>query len=151
MKVRIRHVLASFGWWQWALAIIFLLAVVLATLFAVRTVRRAIYWRLHHEEPIERWMTVNYVAHSYDLPPDVLWDALGLPAPRPPLRPDRRPLSEIATAKGQTFEQVKATLEAAITAARPPALVPPPGTAPAPPPAPPPRSEAPPRSDRGAP
>lgn len=140
MAVRIRQVLASFGWWQWLLAGVFLLALLAAGLFAFRTVRYTLYWSQHHNDPIERWMTVNYVARSYDVPPEALWTALGLPPARPPSRDARRPLSAIATARGQTFEQVRATLEAAIADARaqPPALRPPP----APPP---------PRNDRGGP
>ena len=138
MAVRIRQVVASFGWWQWLLAAVCLVALVAAGAFAVRTARTALYWSQHHNDPIERWMTVNYVARSYDVPPDALWNALGLPPARPPSRDARRPLSPIATARGQTFEQVRATLEAAIVEARtqPPALQPPP----APPP---------PRTERG--
>ncbi|MFA7248203.1 MAG: hypothetical protein WC273_01055 [Dehalococcoidia bacterium] len=140
MSVRIRHVLAAFGWWQWLVAGVFLLALIAAGLFAVRTVRHAIYWRQHQDEPIARWMTVGYVAHSYDVPPEVLLRALGVPEPRPPARPDRRPLGEIAAAQGKTFEEISATLRAAIDEARPPQ------TAPLRPPAP-----RPPGSDRGGP
>ena len=137
MSARIRRVLATFGWWQWLLAAVFLVALLAAGLFAVRTVRYTLYWSQHRNEPIERWMPVNYVAHSYDVPPEVLWSALGLPPARPPSRDARRPLSEIAIARGQTFEQVRTTLEQAIAAAR--------AARPAPPP------PAPPRSDRGGP
>ncbi len=118
MAVRIRHVLASFGWWQWLLTAVLLVAVVAAGLFGFRTVRSALYWSQHRDDPIERWMSVGYVARSYDVPPGALWDALGLPPARPPSREARRPLSEIATARGQSFEQVRATLEQAIARAR---------------------------------
>ena len=114
MVARVRAVLATFGWWQWLLTAVFVFALILATMFTARTVRSAIFWRLHHQEPIARWMTVNYVAHSYNVPPDVLWKALGLPEPRPPVRPDRRPLGDIANAQGKTFEAVVATLQDAI-------------------------------------
>lgn len=43
-----------FGWKQWALLAAFALVVAITTLFAVRTVRRANYWRAHHDEPIRR-------------------------------------------------------------------------------------------------
>jgi hypothetical protein len=145
MKARFRPVVATFGWWQWTLAAVFVLAVVLAGLFTVRTVTYTLYWRSHQNEPIERWMTVGYIAHSYGLPREVLEEALGLPPSRPPLRADRRPLSEIATAQGKTFDQLKTTLQDAIAKARPPV---PPGAPKASPPPPPPKSE---RLDRGAP
>lgn len=118
MSARVRQVLATFGWWQWLLAAVFFAALVAAGLFAARTVRYTLYWAQHRNEPIERWMPVNYVAHSYDVPPEVLWNALGLPPARPPFAAARRPLSEIAAAQGKTFEQVKATLEQAIAVAR---------------------------------
>ena len=128
MAVRIRQVLGSFGWWQWLLAAVLLVALVAAALFGFRTVRSALYWSQHRNDPIERWMTVNYVARSYGVPPEVLWDALGLAPARRPSPDARRPLSEIATTRGQSFEQVRATLDAAIARARaqPPALRPPP-------------------------
>ena len=108
---------------------VFVVALILATMLAARTVRSAIYWRLHHQEPIAGWMTVNYVARSYDVPPDVLWKALGLPEPRPPARPDRRPLRDIATAQSKTFEAVRTALQDAIANWHP---EPPPGGPPAP-------------------
>jgi len=145
MRTRIRAVVATFGWWQWTLAGVFLLAVILAALFTVRTVAYTLYWREHREQPIERWMTVGYVAHSYGLPREVLEEALGLPPSAPPLRTDRRPLAEIAESQGKTFEQVKATLLQAIERARPPVPSGPPGAPKAPPP---PKSE---RFDRGGP
>jgi hypothetical protein len=113
-----RRVLATFSWRQWLLAAVFLVALLAAGMFAFRTVRSTIYWPLHRDEPIERWMPVNYVAHSYDVPPEVLWSALGLPDPRTEKRRDMRPLSAIATARGQSFEQVRATLEEAIARTR---------------------------------
>lgn len=149
MRARIRSVVATFGWRQWLLAGIFVLALVFATLFTVRTVTFALYWRNHHQEPIERWMTVNYVAHSYVVPREVLEEALGIPPSRPPIRPDRRPLGQIAQEQGKSFDQVKATLLDAIAKARPP--VPPsglPGAPPAPEQAPPPSKGV--AGDRGA-
>lgn len=140
---RIRGIVSTFGWWQWLLTGVFVLALLAGTLFTVRTIRYTIYWRLHQAEPIERWMTVNYVSHSYDVPPDVLLKALGLPEPAPLARRDRRPLGDIAKAQGKSFEAVKATLEQAIASWRPPA--PPDGPAPPGPP----KSERP--SDRAAP
>ena len=67
------------GWRQSMMLLIFALVVTVTVLFAVRTVRRAIYWRQHHDEVIRPWMTVPYVAHSYRVPPPVLYEALGIP------------------------------------------------------------------------
>ena len=118
---RVRGTLATFGLAQWLLTGVFVLALVLVALFAARTIRYSVYWRLHRQEPIERWMTVNYVARSYSVPPDVLWNALGItpPAPGPgpgpgKQRSDRRPLGLIATTQGKSFDEVNATLRNAI-------------------------------------
>lgn len=129
MISRARQVLGTFGWQQWLLAAVFLVAIVVAGTFGLRTARNTVYWLLHRDEPIERWMPVNYVAHSYDVPPEILWNALGLPDPHTEHRRDLRPLSEIASARGQSFEQVRSTLEAAIVSFResPPPPPPPPG------------------------
>lgn len=102
-------------------------------MFTARTVSYSIYWRLHHREPIERWMPIGYIAHSYDVPPDVLERALGMPERRPPARPDRRPIGDIATSQGKSFDEVKATLQNAIANWKPP---PPPDKSGDPPPPP---------------
>lgn len=92
----------------------------------VRAVANAVYWHQHRDEPIEGWMTVGYVAHSYRVPPHVLQMALGLP----PAPPDRRPLDHVAADQGRSEARLVALLRAAIVHARPP--YPPP--APPPPP-----------------
>ncbi|MFN2578153.1 MAG: hypothetical protein ABR607_10735 [Pyrinomonadaceae bacterium] len=104
---------------QW-FGIVVLALVLLATgLFAVRTVRRAVYWRLRRDEVIRPWMSVPYVAHSYRVPPPVLYKALAI-APQPH---DRRPIKEIARERNTPVEQLITTLEDAIArerAAHPP-------------------------------
>lgn len=125
MTTRIRRVVATFGWWQWLLAGVLVLALVLAGLFAARTVRYWLYWSQHRNEPIERWMTVNYVARSYSVPPEVLRAALGMEQPGG-LGRDRRPLGQIAEERGESFEEVRTALERAIARARPPTPAAPP-------------------------
>ena len=98
------------GWRQWTVLLIFALVVTVTGLFAVRTVRRTIYWRQHHDEPIRPWMSVPYVAHSYRVPPHVLYEALGIP-PRPG---DHRPLKQIAREQNVPVNRVIETLEKAI-------------------------------------
>jgi hypothetical protein len=98
------------GWRQWTMLLIFALVVTATGLFAVRTVRRAIYWRQHRNEPIRPWMTLPYVAHSNRVPARVLYEALGIPH-----RPgDRRPLKQIAREQNVSVDQIIETLQRAI-------------------------------------
>jgi hypothetical protein len=114
--------LRSFGWRQWLIVAAFVLVLGATGLHVARTVRGAIYWRQHRDEPIRGWMTVGYVAHSYHVPPHVLYQALDLPRePR-----DRRPLREIAKSQGRSVDELRATLLDAIAHARPPYPPPPP-------------------------
>jgi hypothetical protein len=110
---------------QWLVVLAFVLVLSFTGLFAVRTVRRAIYWRYHQDEPIRPWMNLGYIAHSYSVPPWVLHQALGLPQ-----KPDRRPLREIARAQNRSVDEVIAILQNAIVHSRPP--YPPPGPPPPP-------------------
>jgi hypothetical protein len=113
----------KFGGRQWLVVAAFVLAVSATGLFAVRTVRRAIYWRYHRDEAIRPWMSLGYIAHSYRVPPWVLHQALGLP-----LKPDRRPIRQIAGEQGRSVDQVIEILQTAIVHSRPP--YPPPSAAP---------------------
>ncbi|MDT5156165.1 MAG: hypothetical protein QOH51_522 [Acidobacteriota bacterium] len=110
------------GWRQWVLLATFLVALLFTVLFGVRTVRRAVYWRNHRDEPIRAWMNVHYVAHSYRVPPHVLDRAIGLP----PGPPDRRPLRDIALAQNRPVEALISELQEAIVHSRPPYPPPPP-------------------------
>src|SRR2546423_319560 len=108
------------GWRQWLVVALFLVAVVVTSLLMVRAVRRAVYWRFHRDVPIRAWMSVPYVAHSYRVPPHVLYEALGL-RPMPP--PDKRPLRVIAREQNRTVGELISELQDAIArerAAHPP-------------------------------
>ncbi|HEY8184613.1 MAG TPA: hypothetical protein VIF64_01010 [Pyrinomonadaceae bacterium] len=111
---------------QWLVVLAFVFVLSFTGLFAVRTVRRAIYWHYHQDEPIRPWMNIGYIAHSYNVPPWVLRQALGLP-PRTN-GPDRRPIREIAREQNRSVEEVISILQDAIVHARPP--YPPPGPQP---------------------
>jgi hypothetical protein len=115
----------NLGGRRWLVVLAFVLVVSFTGLFAVRTVRRTIYWHYHQDETIRPWMTVGYVAHSYNVPPWVLQRALGLPPGR-----DRRPIREIARAQNRSVEEVIHVLQDAIVHSRPP--YPPPGPPPPP-------------------
>ncbi|MBV8859331.1 MAG: hypothetical protein JOZ02_20535 [Acidobacteria bacterium] len=98
------------GWRRWLILIAFLLAASVAGLFVVRTVRRAVYWSRHRDEAIRPWMSVAYVAHSYRVPPHVLYRAVNLT----PVPHDRRPLREVAREQNRPLEELTADLEKAI-------------------------------------
>ena len=104
----------------------FALVVSVTALFAVRTVRRAIYWRLHRDEVIRPWMSVPYIAHSYRVPPHVLYEALRIP----PVPHDRRPIREIASEQNRSVDELIPVLQSAIARER---AVHPPGGPPPPP------------------
>ena len=107
---------------QWGVVIAFLGVVAITVVFAVRTIRPAIYWHYHQDEPIKEWMNIDYVAHSYKVPPHVLYIALGMPH-KPP---DKRPLRDIAASQNRTMDQVREILLDAIIHVRPPYPPPPP-------------------------
>jgi hypothetical protein len=114
MKKKIFQTLERFSWQQWLLVVLFLFVVGFTGWRAVRTVRSAVYWSHHRDEPIHGWMTVRYVAHSYRVPPHVLYEALGVqPQPR-----DRRPLRGIAKAQHKSLDEVRTILQKAIAQAR---------------------------------
>ena len=103
-----------FGWKQWSALAALALVLSITGLFAVRTVRRAIYWRLHRDEVIRPWMSIPYVAHSYRVPSHVLYDSLNLFHPPH----DRRPIKEIAKEENRSVEEVIAILQSAIARER---------------------------------
>jgi hypothetical protein len=112
------------GWQKWIVLGALALVVLVTGLFAVRTVRRAMYWRAHHDEVIRPWMSIPYVAHSYRVPARVLYQALGIP---PPLH-DRRPLKQIAREQNRSVDGMISVLHDAIAGERanhPPAAPPP--------------------------
>jgi hypothetical protein len=114
MGLKFLSTVKGFRWQQWLVVVFFLLVAGFTAYRAVHTVRRVVYWQAHRDEPIRGWMTVGFVAHSYRVPPRVLYDALGLPdRPR-----DRRPLREIAKEQHRAIDEVRAILQDAITQAR---------------------------------
>ena len=94
----------------------FLLACVLTLFFAVRFGVQTVYWANHQDEPIQPWMTVGYIARSWDLEGRKIDAVAGLPLPEVKGRP--QPLSEIATDRGVPVEEVISDVEAAIEALR---------------------------------
>lgn len=93
----------------------FLLALVVCLVFAFRTIAFAVYWAdpAHRNQPIAGWMPPRYVAHSWQVPPEVVAQALNLPAEQ---RGRHMPLEEIAREQGIDMDTLRARLEAAIAA-----------------------------------
>ncbi len=87
------------------------LALVLTIVFAIRFAMDAVYWSRHHEQTIRPWMTVGYIGRSWDLKPNKIDEAGGLP------KPEHHPLTlaEIARQRGVPVSEVIEQVEAAIT------------------------------------
>ena len=94
--------------------IAFALALALTVFFAARLVVRTIYWAnpAHHEQQIQGWMTVGYIARSWDIDPRALDALVGLPPPEVKGHP--QPLSEIAKDRNLPVDTLIARVSAAI-------------------------------------
>ncbi|MFA7296404.1 MAG: hypothetical protein WC211_04355 [Dehalococcoidia bacterium] len=117
-----------FRWQQWLLVVALIAALAFAALQVASMVGHARALYPLRNDPIAPWMTVAHVAHAFHVPDAVIEEAIGMPAGSS----DRRPLGYIARQRGETFEVIRARIEAAIAGATPPA----PPAPPAPPPAP---------------
>ena len=90
------------------------LSLALTLFFAIRFVIGAVYWSQHREEPIRGWMTVGYIAKSWDLNPRDIDTAAGFPPPQGhPFT-----LEEIARQRGIPVAEVVAQAEAAVAQLR---------------------------------
>jgi hypothetical protein len=115
VKHQFRRTFQALKWHHWLVAIALLLAIGFTGLHAYRAVRAAIFWSHNQDEPIQSWMTVGFVAHSYHVPPRILYAALGLPPGH-----DRRPLRVIAREQNRSVDAISARLQNAIYQARHP-------------------------------
>ena len=93
----------------------FTAAFAITLFFGIRVISSAIYWNdpAHRNQTIEGWMTIRYVANSWQVPPKVIVDALASPPSREG-RPVR--LQDIALSEGITVEELRERLNAAIAA-----------------------------------
>lgn len=94
----------------------FLLACAVTLFFMLRLVVQTVYWQTHREVPVEPWMTVGYVARSWNLDPRELDAKAGLPLPEAKGHP--QPLAEIARDRGVPVAEIIAEVEAAVAALR---------------------------------
>ena len=94
----------------------FLLACVVTLFFSFRFTYHTVYWATHQDEPVRPWMTVGYVARSWDLDGREIDALAGLPLPEVKGRP--QPLSEIAKDRGVPVTDIIAEVEAAVAELR---------------------------------
>jgi len=92
------------------LTLSFLITLTLALFFIIRAGVFFVYWQNHTDEPIEGWMTVRYIAHSYRVDPQIVHHAIGLPE----TGPERRPLIKIAREDGEPLDQITARILEAV-------------------------------------
>ncbi|MFA7415169.1 MAG: hypothetical protein WC048_11840 [Rhizobium sp.] len=91
----------------------FVFATALTLFFAARFTLFVLYWSdpAHRNQPLQGWMTIGYIAHSYDVPREALADALGLVPPEKGKRPT---LDSLARDRGMTAAEFQAEIKAAI-------------------------------------
>ncbi|MCG6116191.1 MAG: hypothetical protein MEQ84_13450 [Mesorhizobium sp.] len=94
------------------LFLVFLVALSLTGFFLVRTVVFTLHWAnpAHQEQTIEGWMPIRYVARSWNVPPEVLTEALELSA----ADRARVTVAEIAAERSESVEEIAARLRTAI-------------------------------------
>lgn len=85
----------------------------LSLFFAVRLTVHAVRWEIHAREPVQGWMTVGYVGHSWRVDPREIDRIAGLPLPEEAGGP--LTLDEIARARGVPVEEVIAAVEGALS------------------------------------
>ena len=92
----------------------FIAAIAVTVFFAGRLLLFTVYWAdpAHRGQALEDWMTPGYVAHSYELPPEVVRDVLELDAGDG----KRRTLAEIAESSDLTLEEIQRRIDAAARA-----------------------------------
>jgi hypothetical protein len=88
------------------------LALLVTLFFAVRLVVHAVYWSQHRDAELADWMTIGYVAQSYDIERDNLARAVGL-EPGSCRHPT---IAEIARRTGRSVSPAPGFLETSQTA-----------------------------------
>lgn len=109
MLIRLRYLWAH----QRLLLLGFAAVLGLCLFFGVRTLNSTLYWMdpAHQDQTLAGWMTPNYVALSYDIPPPVL--ALAL-FDIPGGQPARHTMTDIADSHGITLNALQARVSLAV-------------------------------------
>ena len=115
LRCKLLQLLGGLGWRRGLALVAFILVLGFTGLNAFRVVRHLTPRQYQRDEEIRGWMTIGYIAHSYHVPPQIIQQALGLP--ESPF--DMRPLQGIAKAQNRTMKELNASLQEAISGARP--------------------------------
>lgn len=95
----------------------FVAVICLASFFGAKSVSQFIYWAdpAHQDQPLSAWMTPRYVSQSYDLPPEVVQQAFGMPSEGPPRRVS---LETIAAQSDLSIHQLQDRLDQTVASWR---------------------------------
>ncbi len=94
----------------------FVAAAILTLFFTFKTIGGLIYWSQHREAPLEPWMSIGYIAHSYNIPPHELADQMHLTRDEA----KHKPIGEIAEDAGMEFDRLKTEILSIIETTRAP-------------------------------
>lgn len=94
------------------LKLAFLVTLALALAFALRLGLGVLYWNANQTRPIEPWMPIGYISRSWDVPPEILAQALEVELASLP----RQSLERIAALQGVSVTELIARLDSAIAA-----------------------------------
>ncbi|MFW2543550.1 hypothetical protein ACN2XU_12965 [Primorskyibacter sp. 2E107] len=102
---------------QPVLTLLFAVALLASVFFGGRLIVHSVFWAnpAHRDQTIAGWMTPGYVAHSWQVPNEIVGDALGLT--KDSFQPGQT-LDELAKARGVPFQSLSVDLYNAITAFR---------------------------------
>lgn len=99
--------------WQAApvATVVLVIALAAAVVFGARTVAFTIYWHdpAHRQQQIAGWMPPGYVARSWQVPTEVVLDAIGEPN-----LTGRTSLAEIARRRGVPLDTMVSEIETAV-------------------------------------
>jgi hypothetical protein len=109
----IRHMWGTHRW----LLLGFVVSLAAVIFFGTRAVLFTLYWSdpSHRDEAIAGWMTPRYIVMSWQVPPEIVADTLGLPQDGVGRRLS---IEKIARDRGVPVAEVARDLEAAILAFR---------------------------------
>lgn len=111
MPSRIREIWTGSRW----LVIAFILAAMVTLFFGMSAFRHARDFGAAPDQPIAAWMTPRYIVHSWDVPRDVMTQAIGID---PTVRPGPKSLDRIASDQGIPTDVLIRRIEDAIAAHR---------------------------------
>lgn len=95
----------------------FVAVVALSGFFGVKSVSQFVYWAdpQHQDQSLAGWMTPRYIGQSYQVPPEVIFEAFDLSREGPNRRIS---LETLAADKGLTLQDLQTQVDAAVAAWR---------------------------------